>query len=281
MGEQQKSNVNIETLKDLFNQTGGVHILQVMEGCKWDDETGEVNAFNQYGYDGEDFLSWDNKTNTWVDQKQMVFIKRWWSNADYFIAEMNSHLIQECPKSLKKYLKYGRSSLMRTDLPSVSLLQKTPSSPVRCFATGFYPDRAEIFWRKDGEEIHEDVELGEILPNHDDTFQMNVDLNVSSVTPEDWRRYECVFNLTGVKDDIITKLDKTAIKTNWCKTGFPLGAFIGPVVVLLLLVVCIVGYFLSKKNKGKDGERQKMFLLIFSFFTSQMYLIMSVLFFLC
>ena len=74
-----------------------------------------------------------------------------------------------------------------------------------------------MFWRKDGEEIHEGVEHGEILPNHDGSFQMNVDLNISSVSPEDWRRYDCVFHLSGVEDDIITKLDETQIRTNWGK----------------------------------------------------------------
>ncbi|KAG7219351.1 hypothetical protein INR49_019111 [Caranx melampygus] len=39
----------------------------------------------------------------------------------------------------------------------------------------FYPHRALLFWTKDGEELHEDVEQGEILPNHDGTFQMTVD----------------------------------------------------------------------------------------------------------
>uniref|UniRef100_A0A3B4X7Q8 Ig-like domain-containing protein n=1 Tax=Seriola lalandi dorsalis TaxID=1841481 RepID=A0A3B4X7Q8_SERLL len=58
------------------------------------------------------------------------------------------------------------------ELPSVSLLQKTPSSPVSCHATGFYPHRAVMFWRKDGEDLHEDVDQGEILPNNDETFQM-------------------------------------------------------------------------------------------------------------
>ncbi|KAI3358858.1 hypothetical protein L3Q82_015253, partial [Scortum barcoo] len=100
-------------------------------------------------------------------------------------------------------------------LPSVSLLQKSPSSPVSCHATGFYPDRATLIWRKDGEELHEDVDHGEILPNHDGSFQMSVDLKLSSVTPEDWSRYDCVFHLSGVKDDIVTKLDKAEIRTNW------------------------------------------------------------------
>ena len=101
----------------------------------------------------------------------------------------------------------------------MSLLQKSPSSPVSCHATGFYPDRAMMFWRKDGEELHEDVDLGEILPNHDGSFQMSVDLDLSSVPAEDWRRYDCVFHLSGVEDDIITKLDKAEIRTNRGETG--------------------------------------------------------------
>ena len=108
--------------------------------------------------------------------------------------------------------------LSSPELPSVSLLQKTPSSPVSCLATGFYPHRASLVWRKDGEELHEEVDHGEILPNHDGTFQMSVDLKLSSVTPEDWTRYDCVFQLAGVNEDIVTKLDKAVIKTNEGKT---------------------------------------------------------------
>ena len=104
------------------------------------------------------------------------------------------------------------------ELPSVSLLQRTPSSPISCLATGFYPHRASLVWRKDGEELHEEVDHGEILPNHDGTFQMSVDLNLSSVTPEDWTRYDCVFQLSGVKEEIITRLEKDRIRTNWGKS---------------------------------------------------------------
>uniref|UniRef100_A0A3Q2QBH9 Ig-like domain-containing protein n=1 Tax=Fundulus heteroclitus TaxID=8078 RepID=A0A3Q2QBH9_FUNHE len=81
------------------------------------------------------------------------------------------------------------------DLPSVSFLQKSSSSPVSCHATGFYPNRAVMFWRKDGEEIHDSVE---ILPNNDGTFQMSFEIDLSSVAPEDWNKYECVFQLSGM-----------------------------------------------------------------------------------
>ncbi|XP_045897315.1 major histocompatibility complex class I-related gene protein-like [Micropterus dolomieu] len=194
----------------------GAHFAQRMYGCEWDDETGEVKGFFQDGYDGEDFIVFDLKTETWIAPKpQAVITKHKWDN-QAVIAQRKNYLTQECVDWLKKYVDYGRSSLLRTDLPSVSLLQKTPSSPVSCHATGFYPDRATMFWRKDGEELHEDVDLGEILPNNDGSFQTSVDLNPPT---GDWEKYECVFQLSGVKNDIVTKLEKSKIRTNGGKTG--------------------------------------------------------------
>ncbi|XP_053190021.1 major histocompatibility complex class I-related gene protein-like [Scomber japonicus] len=254
---QRFFNDTIRIWMQRFNHSGGVHTLQRMYGCEWDDETQEVNGFNQYGYDGEDFIVFDLKTLTWIAPiQQAETTKQKWESNRALVVQTKHYLSQICVDWLKKYLYYGRSSLMRKDLPSVSLLQKTPSSPVRCHATGFYPDRADIFWRKDGEELHENVELGEILPNHDGSFQMSVDLNLSSVTPEDWRRYECVFQLSGVKDDIITKLDKAVIKSNWVPPSeFPAGPVIGGVVGLLLLAVCITGVFIWRRRNYGEGQQ--------------------------
>ncbi|XP_056255266.1 H-2 class I histocompatibility antigen, Q9 alpha chain-like [Seriola aureovittata] len=215
VGNQPSFKANIGIAKQRFDQTGGVHVVQQMYGCEWDDETEEVKGFLQFGYDGEDFIAFDLKTKTWIaPTPQAVITKHKWDNNNAVIAQAEQYLNQICPEWLKKYLDYGRILMLRTELPSVSLLQKTPSSPVSCHATGFYPHRAVMFWRKDGEELHEDVDQGEILPNHDETFQMRVDLNISSVTPEDWRRYDCVFQLSGVKDDVVTRLDKAEIRTN-------------------------------------------------------------------
>ncbi|XP_042292224.1 major histocompatibility complex class I-related gene protein-like isoform X2 [Thunnus maccoyii] len=242
---------HIDILKQQLNQSDGVHIFQRMDSCEWDDETGEVNGFVQFGYDGEDFLAFDLKTLTWIAPKPQAVITKHKRDRDRAHNERwNYFLTQYCPELVKRYLELGKSSLLRTELPSVSLLQKTPSSPVSCHATGFYPHRAEMFWRKDGEELHEDVEHGEILPNHDGSFQMSVDLNLSSVTPEDWRRYDCVFHLSGVKDNIVTKLDKAVIRTNWVSPSeFPAGPVIGGVVgLLLLLAVCITGVFIWRRR---------------------------------
>ncbi|XP_059205399.1 major histocompatibility complex class I-related gene protein-like [Centropristis striata] len=243
---------SIDHLKQRFNQSEGVHIFQRMYGCEWDDETGNVHGYDQYGYNGEDFISLDLKTLTWIaPQPQAVITKQRWDAEEVRLKFSKYYLTQILPQWLKMYVDYGKSSLLRKDLPSVSLLQKTPSSPVSCHATGFYPEAAMMFWRKDGEELHEDVELGEILPNHDGSFQMSVDLDLSSVKPEDWTRYECVFHLSGVKDDIVTRLDKAVIRTNRVKTRDLITSITAAAVVLVLFFITATGFIIYKKKKAK------------------------------
>ncbi|XP_056911177.1 major histocompatibility complex class I-related gene protein-like [Takifugu flavidus] len=250
---QHKYRTQIKNLKEQFNQTEGIHIFQRIHGCEWDDETDEKTAFNQFGYDGEDFIALDPETMTWVAAKpQALITKRNWDNEIIYLQikkTFNTHL---CPERLKGYLQYIQKFHQRDVQPSVFLLQKTPSSPVSCHATGFYPKEAVMFWRKDGEKLHKEVEYMEILPNHDGTFQRSVDLKLSSVSPEEWSRYECVFQLPGVVEDIAIVLDTSVIRTNWVPPAeFPTGVVAGVVVVVLLLLASIMGYFIWKRpNKG-------------------------------
>ncbi|XP_071355970.1 major histocompatibility complex class I-related gene protein-like [Trachinotus anak] len=247
--QPQSFRATIDLVKQDFNLSGGVHILQRISGCEWDDETGEVTGLMQYGYNGEDFISLNLTTLTWTALKpQADVIKQRWDADKGRIKYLNNFFSQICPDWLKKSLNYGRSSLLRTDLPSVSLLQKSPSSSVSCHATGFYPDRALMLWRKDGEDLHEDVDQGEILPNHDGSFQMRVDLDLSSVKPEDWGRYECVFQLSGVKEEIITKLDKAEIRSNSEKPTDMTVPITATVVVVALVIIAVTIFMVYKKK---------------------------------
>ncbi|XP_041664362.1 major histocompatibility complex class I-related gene protein-like [Cheilinus undulatus] len=262
LGDQNRIRAHISGIMQSLNQSRGVHVLQMNAGCEWDEETDKTVSFMKFSYDGQVFMNLDLQAWTWTVLKPEAFMtKLIWDTQKSRLEFIKGLYNYDCPSRLKQYLPHGRKYLQRTALPTVSLIQKYLAPSVSCFTTGFYPDRAVMFWRKDGEEIHEDVDYREILPNHDHTFQMSVDLNISSVKLEDWERYECVFQLDGVKEDIITRLDKSLIPDG--KTSLPswfpvgLGVFAG----LLLLSVCIAGFVIRRKNKNDfqavKGEQDK------------------------
>ncbi|XP_029369847.1 major histocompatibility complex class I-related gene protein-like isoform X1 [Echeneis naucrates] len=237
---------------ELFNQTGGVHVLQMIAGCEWEEKTGDILGLLKFEYDGEDLISFDFKNLKWNALKpEAAKLKLRWDADERANEQRNNLFTVVCPEWLKNNLIYERSNPRRTDRPSVSLLQKSSSSPVSCFATGFYPNKAVLFWRKGGDDLHDNVEEGQILPNPDGTFQKSSDLDLSSVRPEDWGKYECVFQLDGLNDDIITKLDQSGIRTNSVPvppSEFPVGPVVGGVVGLLLLTACICGLLIWRRR---------------------------------
>ncbi|MEQ2297461.1 hypothetical protein AMECASPLE_034860, partial [Ameca splendens] len=237
-------------------------IVQQILGCEWDDELNKVEGYQTYSLNGEDFIKLDIETGTWVALSPKAEIaEKEWNKNDVSGRTQQTLLRTVCVEWLKIYYNYGKNHLHRKVLPSVSLLQKTPSSPVSCHATGFYPDKAVMFWRKEEKELNEDVEYGEILPNSDGTFQISANLNNSSVLPEDWNRYDCVFQLSGEKNDIITKLDKMVTRTNWGKTETGnaketaselIVAISATVVAAVVILIAAVGLTVHRKKKGKS-----------------------------
>ncbi|KAF3707080.1 Major histocompatibility complex class I-related gene protein [Channa argus] len=228
----------IDVLTKCCIQTEGVHTFQRMYGCEWDDESKELKDFDQYSYDGENVTQGNTVQHEW----------------DKIRIEHMKHYVYKCPYWLEKFLNYGKSFLQRTVRPSVSLLQNSLSSPISCHATGFYPDRATMFWRKDGQELHEDVDHGEILPNHDGTFQMTVDLKCQSLLDEDWWRYDCVFQFSDVKDAIITRLDKAVIRTNTdyaiCTNPEIKNTIIVTAITIIALLLIELGLLVYKTMTG-------------------------------
>ncbi|XP_051992648.1 major histocompatibility complex class I-related gene protein-like [Xyrauchen texanus] len=215
----------------------------MMCGCEWDDENGATNGFWQFGYDGEDLVNLDLKNLRYISPMQQGLItQQKWNNDRAWLESCNQYLNTVCIESLKKYLQYGKSSLEKTVSPQVSLLQKDSSSSVTCHATGFYPSGVTITWMKDGEEHHEDVELGELLPNEDGTFQKTSTL---TVTPDEWKnnKFSCLVEHKGINKE------ESEIRTN-NGNSLPIGIIVGVIAAVVLLVgMAGIGYKIYHKKK--------------------------------
>ncbi|KAM8876779.1 uncharacterized protein ACB058_002891 [Synchiropus picturatus] len=139
------------------------------------------------------------------------------------------------------------------ELPSVSLLQKTPSSPIVCDATWFYPPKAKLFWTKDGEELHKDVDIGEVLPNPDGTLHKMAELKLSD-PPEACEKFSCVFQLEG-KNVLFTNLDEDLSILLKCEPedqNVPIALSVAA-VVLLVAAAAVIGVVMWRRA-GQSTE---------------------------
>ncbi|KAI4882557.1 hypothetical protein NFI96_002442, partial [Prochilodus magdalenae] len=198
----------IDRVKQLSNQTGGIHTWQWMFGCELDDD-GSKRGYSRYGYDGEDWLTLDLNTVTWTAANaKAVSMKLEWDGSPK-AAVQKQDLEHTCIEWLQKYVDYFRV-LDRTVSPEVFLFQKDPSSPLVCHATGFYPDTVTISWQKNGEDLKEDVEIGETLPNHDGSFQKR---SILTVPPEelDRNQYTCAVQHAALEKEMMLRMSESRV----------------------------------------------------------------------
>ncbi|XP_036417202.1 H-2 class I histocompatibility antigen, Q10 alpha chain-like isoform X1 [Colossoma macropomum] len=246
LDDQEVFKVNLATAMKRFNQTEGVHTVQWMYGCELDDD-GTSTGYMQYGYDGEDFLSLDLKTDTWTAANaKAVITKQKLERTPYYAVFQRAYLENECPDWLLKYVEYGRSTVERKVPPEASLFQKDSSSPVVCHATGFFPKAVMISWQKNGEDLHEEVELRETLPNQDGTFQKR---SVLTVSPEELNRhnYTCIIQHSSLEEEMVLQVSDHKILQDGGSVGLIIAAVLA--VLLTVLSVCVV-LLIQRRNSG-------------------------------
>ncbi|RXM91634.1 Major histocompatibility complex class I-related gene protein [Acipenser ruthenus] len=218
-----------------------------MLGCELYDD-GTTRRYWQDGYDGKDFIVYDEKTQTWTAAApQAVGTKlRWEANpvSKQYIMDLFE---QDCVDWLKNYIQNG--IVKRKVPPEVRLFQKkaghSAGSGVTCHVTGFYPREVEVIWLRDGQgPLEEGVWSGEVLPNMDGTYQVRKTL---SVNPEEQKRhrYTCLVDHASLGE----KIEKEWVP----ETGLHLGLIAGVVVGVLVLIAVIAGLVIWKKRQaGKD-----------------------------
>nr|P01897.2 RecName: Full=H-2 class I histocompatibility antigen, L-D alpha chain; Flags: Precursor [Mus musculus]AAA39659.1 MHC H2-L-d glycoprotein precursor [Mus musculus domesticus] len=174
-GQEQWFRVNLRTLLGYYNQSaGGTHTLQWMYGCDVGSDGRLLRGYEQFAYDGCDYIALNEDLKTWTaaDMAAQITRRKWEQAgaAEYYRA----YLEGECVEWLHRYLKNGNATLLRTDSPKAHVTHHPRSKgevTLRCWALGFYPADITLTWQLNGEELTQDMELVETRPAGDGTFQ--------------------------------------------------------------------------------------------------------------
>ncbi|XP_035649127.1 major histocompatibility complex class I-related gene protein-like isoform X3 [Oncorhynchus keta] len=119
--KEQWFKVNVDILMNRMRHNNtDVHILQWRHGCEIDKQPDGTLKFikgtDQYSYDGDDFLAFDDATMQWVapvDQAQQT--KRKWDEVQILNQYTKGYLEKECVDWLSKFMAYGDKEFSKAD----------------------------------------------------------------------------------------------------------------------------------------------------------------------
>ncbi|NXK43335.1 HA1F protein, partial [Piprites chloris] len=163
---------NLKRVGSWYNWSQGLHTWQRLYGCDLLSD-GSVRGFYHHGFDGQDFISFELGSGSFVaaDGAAQITKRKWESDKD-IVDKKTRYLENTCPEWLQKYVRYGREMLERKEPPNVHVSGKEEHGilTLSCHAYGFYPRIIEISWMKGDEIWDQETERGEIVPNSDGTF---------------------------------------------------------------------------------------------------------------
>ncbi|XP_048052574.1 uncharacterized protein LOC125272055 [Megalobrama amblycephala] len=212
--KEQWFNVNIHILMSrMRHNESDLHVLQWRHGCEVEQEGDEVKflkGIDEYGYDGENFLSFDDKESQWaafIDEALPTMRK--WDNIPILNQYTKGYLEKECVDWLKKFREYGDEKLRNGSSPDVHVFEQKNTNDksklkLTCLATGFYPKDVILTIRKNHTSLPEDeIESTGIRPNHDGSFQMRKSVEIKGKEKDE---YDCFVSHKSIKEPIIIKL---------------------------------------------------------------------------
>ncbi|CAH7392569.1 Mill2 [Phodopus roborovskii] len=173
---QEKEEQLRRMLTEVMTQQGhneGSHTLQETLGCEL-QENRSTGSFWRFAYDGQDSLTFDQKTPTWtvaVPYSQQMAWETHAPRAD----RVKAFLEDTCPAQLQGYLGFLRKFSMDTGLPEVKVTSRrypVGRITLTCWAFNLCPPVATLAWLRDGKPVQQQT-FGPrtILPSGDGTYQ--------------------------------------------------------------------------------------------------------------
>ncbi|XP_012589573.1 PREDICTED: patr class I histocompatibility antigen, A-2 alpha chain-like [Condylura cristata] len=239
----------LNTLRGYYNQSEkGSHTIQEMYGCEVGPDGRFRRGYDQYAYDGADYIALNPDLRSWtaVDFAAQRTRRKWETDDGW--AEQKSYLEGECVQWLLRHLEKGKETLQRTDPPNTQVTHHSISDhevTLRCWALGFYPVEITLTWQRDGEDLTQDLELVETRPGGDGTFQKWAAVVVPSGEEQ---RYMCHVQHEGLPEPQVLRWEPPP------QSSTPTGGLIAGLVLLGAVLTVAAAVMWRKKHSGRQGE---------------------------
>ncbi|KAL2080852.1 hypothetical protein ACEWY4_022705 [Coilia grayii] len=180
-----------EKIKETMS--GTLDVLQRRRGCI--TNSSGVSAFDEWGVNGEDFLTFDPQTLKWTAlSDRAIALASEWNNLDirnYVYRNFGQNVCPETYHTLRisKAAWINNTGQTETELHIfVKPIPENAFSCIRCHVTGSDLSGVRIQLTKDGVPLNSGVKLIGPRPNGDGTNQMRVCVELRL---KDTERYEC------------------------------------------------------------------------------------------
>ncbi|XP_026546306.1 major histocompatibility complex class I-related gene protein-like [Notechis scutatus] len=195
--------IGLEKLSNLSHQTGGLHSWQVMWGCEL-REDGSKRGFLHYGYNGMDFLKFDEEILRWVAaHPQAEKVKEKWEDHLEWTQGRKIYLEETCIEWLQTYQSYRRGTLEKREPPVGKVTHKAINDRLEvliCQAFGFYPKEIRATWRRDREVCKYEAFHRNVAPNSDGTYYVWLSIKID---PKERDRFRCHLEHEGLQEPLV------------------------------------------------------------------------------
>ncbi|XP_028623668.1 H-2 class I histocompatibility antigen, D-B alpha chain-like [Grammomys surdaster] len=242
---------SLRNLLGYYNQSeDGSHTLQRMVGCDVGSDGSLLRGYWQYAYDGRDYIALNEDQKTWTaaDTAAQITRRKWEQTG--FAERCRAYLEGTCLEWIRRYLKLGKETLLRTDPPTAHVTHHPRSEgdvTLRCWALGFYPADITLTWQLNGEDLTQDMELVGTRPSGDGTFQKWASVVVPLGKEQD---YTCHVQHEGLSEPLTLRWEPPpSTDSNMAIIA----------VLVVLGVVAVIGAMVAfvmkrRRNTGGKGE---------------------------
>ncbi|KAG8127358.1 hypothetical protein E2320_014280, partial [Naja naja] len=204
LGPEWVFRTELEMLSRYNHPSEGLLTWQAILGC----DDGNKGGVFHYGYNGSDFISFENET--WVvAQPQAEKVKDQWKDDPVWSQRNKDYLETTCMKWLREYLSYRKEYTVG----KVTHKEVNDSLEVlTCQAFGFYPKEIQATWMRDGVVWKDKTLLRNVTPNSDGTYYVQLSIEID---PKERDRFRCHLEHEGLQEPLVLAFKEETATTSW------------------------------------------------------------------